>query len=134
MSYASSAFAAYKSVDLHTQIEGASPHELVNLLYQGALDKIAKMRGHIQNGDTAAKGEEAGKIIAIVSELQASLSTENGSDISDNLDALYTYIIELVVAANVNNNTKSLDEAKDLVANIQETWKMIPPEHHNRTR
>ena len=128
MSYSPFAASTYESIDHHVQIEGASAHELVNLLLKGALSKLVKAKRHLLQKNYAAKGEEIGKVIAILTELQSCLNKSVVSDITDNLDMLYTYISQLISTANVNNDADKIDEAYQLLNHIRETWSMIPHE------
>ena len=42
-----SALKQYKDVGLRTDIDSASPHRLIQMLLDGALDKISQAKGHI---------------------------------------------------------------------------------------
>lgn len=120
------AYQTYQSIELHSEIEGASDHDLIDLLYKGIQDKLAKARGYIEQKNTIGKGEEIGKIIAILTELQSSLDFERGGDIATNLYTLYTYMLELVVTVNTNDDLDSLEQASQLVSHMRESWNMIP--------
>ena len=118
----------YQEIGLHSQIEGASQHKLIDLLFDGALIKLAKAKGYIVQNNIALKGQEIGKVIAIVTELQSSLLPTDNNEISTNLKVLYNYIIELIVEANISNKTESIDEAKQLLEHLRESWNLIPNE------
>lgn len=117
---------AYKSVDLHAQIEGASAHELIDLLFRGALEKLAQAKGCIQAANITGKGELISGAIAILVELQSCLVPQENSEISENLNALYSFLITTIVNANINDDTHGIDEAREILAHLRESWNMIP--------
>ncbi|MBX2883454.1 MAG: flagellar export chaperone FliS [Granulosicoccus sp.] len=128
MSFQSNASNAYQDIDLHTQIEGASAHELINLLYKGALTKLARARGFMQNGKAIEKGQELGKVVLILTELMECINRTERNQVVDNLESLYTYIREIILTANLQNDIAKLDEARDLLNHLRESWMMIPQE------
>jgi len=127
----STAYITYQSIDLHTHVEGADAHELIDLLYKGVIDKLAKTKGHILHNNITEKGEETGKIISILTELKRALAVNENNEISEKLDSLYSYLIELTVTINVQNDLKSLDEASKLLNHIRESWNLIPVEQRH---
>ena len=128
MSFSSQASNAYQDIDLHTQIEGASAHELVDLLYKGALTKLARAKGFMQQDNGVEKGQELGKVVLILTELLDTINRSEQNPIAENLDSLYTYIREIVLAANLENSTEKLDEARNLLNHLRESWMLIPYE------
>ncbi|MBO6754550.1 MAG: flagellar protein FliS [Spongiibacter sp.] len=51
---------AYASVGTQTQVDAASPHRLIQLLMDGALDRIAVARGQMQRREIAQKSTTMG--------------------------------------------------------------------------
>jgi flagellar secretion chaperone FliS len=118
----------YKQVSVHSGIMDASPHRLVQMLMEGALEKIALARGYMANNEIANKGENIGKAIAIVDGLQASLNKDLGGEIAANLGHLYNYMQQRLVVANLRNDKSILDEVASLMADIKMGWDGIPDE------
>ena len=117
---------AYQQVNRFSGIEGASAHQLIEMLLKGALDKIAAAKGFMARNEWSAKGEIIGKTIAILQELRASLNHEAGGTMARDLDNLYDYIIRALLTANAENDTRKLDEATTLLSDIYESWIKIP--------
>ncbi|CEK10878.1 flagellar export chaperone FliS [Legionella hackeliae] len=115
----------YKSIELQTRIETASPHELIHLLLQGARSHIATAQGNIQRNEISEKGEHIGKSISIVEGLRTSLDHENGGEIAANLDRLYEYIQRILLKANLDNDVNLLIQANTLLADIHQAWQEI---------
>ncbi|MBX2879306.1 MAG: flagellar export chaperone FliS [Granulosicoccus sp.] len=116
----------YEQVNLHAQIEGANAHELIDLLLKNAIDRLSRIKGYIGQNNIIAKGNEISKVISIVAELQHNLSVADGNDISTQLASLYNYINELLIAANMNNDIRKIEEVAYLMTHLRESWNMIP--------
>ncbi|MFZ1829823.1 MAG: flagellar export chaperone FliS [Candidatus Competibacteraceae bacterium] len=103
----------------------ASPHRLIQMLMEGALERIAIAKGCIQRQDIAAKGEQIGKAVDIIGGLREGLNQEAGGEIAANLDALYDYLQRRLLQANLDSDTTILDEVTHLLRPIKEAWDAI---------
>jgi flagellar secretion chaperone FliS len=112
----------YSSVKVQTNVITASPHRLIQMLFEGALERILQAKGAMQQHQIARKGELIGKAINIVAGLQGSLDDNAGGDLAHNLDNLYDYIIRRLSQANYENNAAILDECGRLLAEIKSAW------------
>jgi flagellar secretion chaperone FliS len=120
-----SAVQHYSSVKVHSGVESASPHRLIQMLFEGALERIAQAKGAMKQNQISRKGELIGKAIAIVGGLQGSLNDKEGGGLAANLDELYDYIIRRLTRANFENNTDYLDECGRLLGEIKSAWDTI---------
>jgi flagellar secretion chaperone FliS len=120
-----SAMKEYEQVGARSQVEGAPPERLVQLMLEGALDRISLARGAMENGQIAAKGERIGKAISLVEGLRASLDHERGGELAGNLDALYEYAARRLLEANLRNEVAILDEVSQLLREIKQAWDRI---------
>lgn len=114
--------AQYQQVVNQEALSGASPHRLIQMLLEGALSRIAEAKGAIQRKDIAAKGEAIGKAISIVGGLRDSLNMDVEGGLSQQLDALYEYVVELLLLANLHTDPAKLDEASQLMLTIKSGW------------
>lgn len=124
MTYGTQGVTAYRSEAVQAA-EFADPHTLVSMLIDGALQRIAQARGAMANGMTARKGERIGKAIAIIDSLQASLDSEQGGEVADNLARLYDYMNRRLLHANLQNDAAALDEVARLLNDIKSGWDQI---------
>jgi len=120
-----SALKEYEQVGARSQLEGAPPERLVQMMLEGALDRVSLARGDMENGQVAAKGERIGKAISLVEGLRASLDHERGGELAGNLDALYEYISRRLLEANLRNEVAILDEVSLLLREIKQAWDRI---------
>jgi flagellar protein FliS len=121
MSSAARAAAQYQ----RTAVECGTPLELVVKLYDGAIANIARAREGASSGDRLARSNGISKAMAIVSELHSSLNMTAGGEISDSLDALYTYLIGRMVDANTKKDATALDEVHRLLSTLRDGWQQI---------
>jgi flagellar protein FliS len=119
---------AYARVGVETGVAAASPHKLVVMLFEGAMTAVASAIQHMQAGDTAAKGVAVSKAIAIIDDgLRASLDKKVGGDVALNLDALYEYMSNRLLIANLKNQPAILEEVYQLLKGLKDTWEKIAP-------
>lgn len=120
-----SAVQKYSSVKVHSGVEAASPHRLIQMLFEGALERIAQAKGAMAQNQIARKGELISKAAAIVGGLQGSLNDNEGGALAANLDGLYDYVIRRLSQANYENNPDYLDECGRLLGEIKTAWDAI---------
>lgn len=123
---------AYGHVQVETGVSGADPHKLVELLFDGALDAIARARGALARGDVEAKGKAIGQAVRIVEEgLRAALNFQQGGDVAQSLNSVYAYITARLTHANLRNDDAALQECAKLLTPIREAWVAIKPAVHS---
>lgn len=119
---------AYVAVGIETGVSAASPHKLVVMLYEGAMTAIVSARQFMQAGDIAAKGIAISKAISIIDDgLRASLDKKVGGEVALNLDALYEYMSNQLLIANLKNQPQMLDEVYQLIKGLKDAWESIAP-------
>lgn len=123
---ARSALNQYRNMGLHSNVMEASPHRLIQMLMEGALERLATAKGCIERGDRAQKGSLITGAISIIGGLQASLDMDAGGEIAANLDALYEYMNGRLLQANVSDDVELLDEVTRLLLEIKSGWDAIP--------
>jgi flagellar protein FliS len=129
MSYsAGRATQAYASVGAQSSVAAASPHRLIQLLMDGALDRLAVAKGHMQRKDVQRKIVTIDRIMSIVDGLRMSLDHSVNTEMSENLENLYDYMNRRLLLANINNDEGALDEVASLLKELKEAWDAIPSE------
>ncbi len=115
----------YKSMSNVGQSTEATPHQLINMLFEGALERLATAKGAMMHGDVAKKGLMISKAISIIEGLRASLDLEKGGDIANNLNRLYEYMENRLFEANLKNKVEYIDEVVEQLRNIMSGWQAI---------
>jgi flagellar secretion chaperone FliS len=118
----------YSSLKTQTNVVDASPHRLIQMLFEGALERIAQAKGAMKQNQIARKGELISKAIQIVGGLQGSLNDKEGGTLAANLDSLYDYIVRRLIRANLDNDPNILDECGRLLGELKTGWDAIARE------
>lgn len=113
---------AYQSVNTQTSITDADPHKLIQLLYNGALERINMAKARMQANDYAGKGRLISKAIEIIGGLRGFLDFEKGGELAANLEALYDYMERTLFEANRHNDPVKLDEVGTLLRQVKAGW------------
>lgn len=119
MAAQTSAHNAYKQNSVTT----ASPGELTLMLYNGCLKFLNKAKLSIHDKNVQEKNINLQKAQAIISELRATLNME--IEISKNMMALYEYMNNRLVEANIRNDITIIEEVEGLVTEFRDTWKEV---------
>jgi len=103
----------------------ASAHQLVAMLYAGAMARLATARGAMSRGELATKLKAIAGALAIIEHLRATLDRSRGGEIARNLDELYGYMQRRLLHANVANDVAALNEVLDLLRCVSDGWSRI---------
>ena len=113
----------YQQVGVETRLSGATPHQLVAMLFDGFMEAVAQARGALRSRDALAKGNAIGRAVRILDEgLRAGLDLQAGGSLARDLDDLYTYLSMRLTVANLRNDEAALDECARLMKPLQEAW------------
>ena len=118
--------AAYSSVGVETGVSTADPHKLILMLFEGALLQIGTAAIALENKDVPAKGMAISKAIEIIlNGLKVSLDYEAGGDLAQRLGALYDYMTQRLLYANLHNSRPAMDEVTQLLTDLKSAWEAI---------
>lgn len=123
--------AQYGKVAAESEAAYANPHRLVQMLMEGALDKVATAKGCIERNDLEGKSRQITWAMSIIGGLRSSLDMDAGGAIAVNLDDLYDYMTRRLVDASIQNDSAALAEVIDLMLEIKGAWDAMPDEVRN---
>ncbi len=119
---------AYRQVSAHSGVESASPHQLIQMLFDGLFQSLNAARGALQRGDIEEKGRHISKAVRILQEgLVVGLDLEIGGELAANLKLLYDYSVAQLTKANVRNDEHLVEEVIKVLQPVAQGWKEIGP-------
>lgn len=115
---------AYQQVGVQSVVDGASPHTLIQLLFEALDASLNAAKGAMQRGEIEEKGRQIGKAVRILEEgLKASLNLQQGGEVAQNLASLYDYSINQITLANLRNDLALLEAAQSVIFPIAQGWR-----------
>ncbi|MBA0218976.1 flagellar export chaperone FliS [Pectobacterium brasiliense] len=121
---------AYAQVGLESSVMSASPHQLIVMLFDGARSAMVRARILMEQGNIPGKGMALSKAINIINNgLKAGLDMDRGGELVENLSALYDYMSQRLLIANLHNDPKAIEEVEALLENIADAWRQIGPNY-----
>jgi len=119
---------SYAKVGVDAAVETSDPHRLVLMLFDGATAAVSLARIHMAAGEIPQKGAAISKAIDLISNgLLSSLDMEAGGELAERLAALYDYMTQRLLFANLKNSLATLDEVMELLTGLREAWAQIAP-------
>ncbi len=123
--YANKGINAYKKESLKADLAGADPHRVIQLLMQGALERLALSKGFIERKDLEAKSQTLTRVVEIINALKDALDRDVNPELVDNLNDLYSFMIEQVHEASLKMDTTKIDTVIGLMLQIKGAWDQI---------
>lgn len=115
---------AYAQIGVESAVMSASQQQLVSMLFDGALSALIRARLFMQDGNLQGKGLSLSKAINIIENgLKIGLDEESRDELTQNLLALYAYMVRRLLQANLHNDTGAVEEVENLMRNIADAWK-----------
>jgi flagellar secretion chaperone FliS len=118
----------YQSVNTQTSVVDVDKHQLIQLLFDGVLERINMATARIKAKDYEGKNKLIIKSIEIIAGLRGFLDLEKGQDLATNLNDLYIYCERRLLEANIKNDIALLEEVASHIKKVQEGWSGIREE------
>ena len=113
-------------IGVETGVSAADPHKLILMLFDGAIMAATAAGVAMDNKQIPVKGEQISKTIEIIiNGLKISLDLNAGGELAERLYALYDYMADRLLYANLHNNRAALDEVIELLSGLRTAWQGI---------
>lgn len=113
---------AYLKNYQNTQVQTASPEQILIMLYDGAIRFLEQASEAMGGGDYATKIKNIDKTLAIIAELNATLDHEIGGEVAANLASLYDFMMREIPRANARNDASVLAPVISILRELREAW------------
>ncbi len=121
----------YANTYIETAVSEASPHKLVEMLYDGAIKNMNLAKVFIEQKNYEKKSEHINKALAILNSLRSGVDLEKGKDVAQNLYNLYDYCYRTLFMASAQNDLSALNEVLEHITSLRSAWVEMP-EHLKR--
>ena len=117
----------YKQIGVETALVNATPHRLIQMLYEGLLTNLANAKGAITNHQIGLLSDSIKKTSNILVGLEEGLDLEKGGEIAANLQALYHYMQTELLAAQASQSEAKIEALLAIVIDLKSGWDAIDP-------
>ncbi|ODC04171.1 flagellar export chaperone FliS [Terasakiispira papahanaumokuakeensis] len=105
-----------------SQVRDASPYQLILMLMDSALGRLAAARGAIERQDEPLMAQSLQKAQAIINELRNVLDFEQGGEVAQNLHDLYDYFGQQIAKAAAQKKAEPINEVVRLFQPLRDSW------------
>ena len=124
------ALAQYGQIKNEAQTSFSSPHQLILMLFDGAIEAMSMTIGAIQHKNIELRGKQKTRAISIINGMRDCLDMDSGSELSDNLYSLYLYMAQELFRAGVKNDVETIQNIQHMLKDIRGSWEKIPLDMH----
>jgi flagellar protein FliS len=110
---------------LESRVLSAQPAELIEMLYQVAIQSLQKAIGHLKSGDAMARSREVTRAQEAVNELMAALDHSVGASFTQTLASLYAYVQQQILKGHAGPSEDALHRAVGILSTLEEGWKGV---------
>ena len=111
---------------LESEILSAGPVRRVQMLYEGAINAIARARLALAAKDILARAAQVNKAMAILTELAVSLDHSGGASVTRELAEIYDFAQRSLLDGSATQTDKPFNDAEQVLKTVLEAWKSIP--------
>jgi flagellar secretion chaperone FliS len=117
-----------QQVYAESRVLSADPLELVQILYEAAIESVNSARKYLREGNIPARSNEISQACAVLVELSLAVRPEPDAALAQNLIELYDYMQRRVLEAHMKQADAPLAEVSKLLATLLEGWSKIRAE------
>ena len=117
---------AYRRTSLEAELSVATPHRVIQMLFNGLIERLSQAKGAIERKDLEYKANRITKALGILDGLQGALDRKENPELSDKMYALYDYMKVVLSKASSNLESEPIDEVIKLITPIKTAWDNIP--------
>jgi flagellar secretion chaperone FliS len=116
--------ARYRDIDVAARVEGASPHGLVQILFDELQKGLETLRAAELSRDLEKRSAAQSRVTSILHGLEASLDYQKGGEIAENLGKIYREGRRLVATIGPAR-MQAIEDARKMLGEIAYAWSAI---------
>lgn len=115
----------YEAMSYSSRIEGASPHELVTILYEELVLALTLLAFSMRAQDSLKTNAQFGRASGIIHALEAGLDHDLGGTLAESLSAIYRSARTEMMVARETNNPNRVERLAQAFTDMNDSWKKI---------
>jgi flagellar biosynthetic protein FliS len=105
-----------------SRVLSARPVEIVEMLYQVAIDNLRAAIRHLKTGEALERANAVSKAQEAVNELMLALDHSVGASFTHTLAALYAYVQHQVIVGHASQSEVAFEKAISILSTLLEGW------------
>jgi len=115
----------YEAMSYSSRIEGASPYELVTILYEELVLALTLLAFSMRAQDSMKTNAQFGRASGIIHALEAGLDHDLGGTLAESLSAIYRSARTELMVARETNNPDRVERLAQAFTDMNDSWKKI---------
>lgn len=115
----------YEAMSYSSRIEGASPHELVTILYEELVLALTLLAFSMRAQDSLKTNAQFGRASGIIHALEAGLDHDLGGTLAESLSAIYRSARTEMMVARETANPDRVERLAQAFTDMNDSWKKI---------
>jgi flagellar secretion chaperone FliS len=110
---------------LKTQVATVNNLQLVVLLYEGAIKYLRQAEEGIEEKNIEKRNNNIQRALDIIDELKNALNLSQGGEIARSLLALYLFMNNHLMMANIKNEAGKIQEVCKMLSSLKDAWQAV---------
>src|SRR5689334_20401852 len=103
-------------------IQGASPIELVVLLFDSAIDDMRRALTAMRDGDVEARSGQIGHAMMVLQQLQGTLDFERGGEAARQFEQFYNLVRAKLLEAQIRGSIDLMQQQIRSMSEVRDCW------------
>lgn len=117
--------ARYREIDVAARVQGATPHGLIQIMFDELLKGLDTLAAAEAARDLARRNAAQARAISLLHGLETSLDYARGGEIADNLGRIYREARRLLGPTAGMERNAAIGQARDMLSTISGAWEAI---------
>jgi flagellar protein FliS len=119
--------ARYREIDVASRVQGATPHGLIQIMFDEALKSLGTLEAAEAANDAARRNAAQARVISLLHGLESSLDFSRGGEIADNFGRIYREARRLLGPTPGIGRQAAIAQARDMLGTVSGAWEAIGP-------